>query len=113
MTPRSSMRVLGLESSCDETACAIVEASAIERGESAGDEATAARTRLVVRADIVASQIALHARWGGIVPEIAARHHLENVLPVIESALESAHCKLADIDAVAVTRGPGLVGALL
>jgi N6-L-threonylcarbamoyladenine synthase len=93
------MRVLGLESSCDETACAVVEAQA--------------GGRLVVRSDIVASQIALHARWGGIVPEIAARHHLESIVPTIESALESAGLGLGDLDAVAVTRGPGLVGALL
>jgi N6-L-threonylcarbamoyladenine synthase len=93
------MRVLGLESSCDETACAVVEADA--------------KARLLVRADIVSSQIALHARFGGIVPEIAARHHVENVLPTIENALLLAKLQLSDIDAVAVTRGPGLLGALL
>jgi N6-L-threonylcarbamoyladenine synthase len=93
------MRVLGLESSCDETACAVVEV---------GD-----RGRLLVLADTVASQIELHARFGGIVPEVAARHHLENVLPTIEKTLSTARLGLADIDAVAVTRGPGLVGALL
>ncbi len=93
------MRVLGLESSCDETACAVVE--------------TTDRGRLLVRADIVASQIALHARFGGIVPEVAARHHIKNILPTIEQALAQAELRLADIDAVAVTRGPGLVGALL
>lgn len=92
------MLVLGLESSCDETACAVVEA--------AGE-------KLRVRADIVASQIALHARWGGIVPEVAARHHLESIVPTIEEALAAASVRLDDIDGVAVTRGPGLVGALL
>jgi len=93
------MRVLGLESSCDETACAIVEVD--DRG------------GLTVKADVVASQIALHARFGGIVPEVAARHHIQNILPTLEQALGEAGLGLADIDAVAVTRGPGLVGALL
>jgi len=93
------MLVLGLESSCDETACAVVEADG--------------RGKLFVRADIVATQIALHARWGGIVPEVAARHHLESILPTIEEALAAAKVGLSDIDGVAVTRGPGLVGALL
>lgn len=93
------MRVLGLESSCDETACAIVEAD--EYG------------RIFVRSDVVASQIALHARFGGIVPELAARHHIQNILPTLETALADAKLTLADLDGVAVTRGPGLVGALL
>lgn len=99
------MRILGLESSCDETACAVVELSP------ASDGLTVPRLR--VRADIVASQVALHNRWGGIVPEIAARHHVQNILPTIQSAFTDAGISLADIDGIAVTRGPGLVGALL
>ena len=87
------MRVLGIESSCDETAAAVVEDG-----------------RVV--SDVVASQIALHAPYGGVVPELAARAHLANVVPVIERALAEAG-GLARIDAVAATRGPGLVGALL
>ncbi len=98
------MRVLGLESSCDETACAVVEAAA---------PSDAAMPRLVVRADVVASQTAIHARWGGVVPEVAARQHVQNVIPVIAEALAQARLTLDDIDAVAVTRGPGLIGALL
>ena len=87
------MRVLGIESSCDETAAAVVENG-------------------VVLSDVVSSQIALHAPYGGVVPELAARAHLTNVVPVIEEALRQAG-GLSAIDAVAVTCGPGLVGALL
>jgi N6-L-threonylcarbamoyladenine synthase len=99
------MRVLGLESSCDETACAVIEAVA------APDDATV--PQLLVRADVVASQVALHARWGGVVPEVAARQHVQSILPVISEALAQAGLTLEELDAVAVTRGPGLIGALL
>lgn len=87
--------ILGIESSCDETAAAVVS-----RG---------ARTL----SSVVASQIATHARYGGVVPELASREHLRAILPVVHSALEQAHCTLADLDAIAVTSGPGLAGALL
>jgi N6-L-threonylcarbamoyladenine synthase len=87
--------ILGIESSCDETAAAIVE-----RG---------AKTR----SSVVASQIATHAPYGGVVPELASREHLRNILPVTRAALSEAGCTLADLDAVAVTQGPGLAGALL
>lgn len=100
------MRVLGLESSCDETACAVVEVA----GEAT---AGAGSPPVVVRADVVASQTAIHARWGGVVPEVAARQHVQNVIPVIAEALAQAGLTLDDLDAVAVTRGPGLIGALL
>ncbi len=89
------MRVLGIETSCDETAAAVVEDG----------------HRL--RADVVASQIAVHREYGGVVPEIASRHHVTNLIPVLDQALRDAGASLDDIDAVAVTRGPGLVGALL
>jgi N6-L-threonylcarbamoyladenine synthase len=89
------VRVLGLESSCDETAAAIV------------DDGTS------VRADVVASQHEVHARYGGVVPELAARAHILNVVPVVQAALARAACTLADIDGIAVTNAPGLVGALL
>ena len=88
------MRVLGIESSCDETAAAVVT----EDG--------------TVLADVVASQIAVHAPYGGVVPELASRAHVQNIVPVLEAALEQSG-GLGAIDAVAVTRGPGLVGALL
>jgi len=87
--------ILGIETSCDETAAAIVE-----RG---------ARTV----SSVVASQIATHARYGGVVPELASREHLRAIVPVVRAALDEAHLTLADLDAIAVTSGPGLAGALL
>lgn len=89
------MLVLGIETSCDETAVGIVE------------------DRLHLRADVIASQVELHARFGGVVPEVAARAHLEAILPSVDRALSDAGVQLSDLDAVAVTRGPGLAGALL
>ena len=87
--------ILGIETSCDETAAALVTAD--------GD----------IRASVVASQDELHATFGGVVPEIASRRHLELVAPVIEAALADAGATLDDVDAVAVTTWPGLIGALL
>jgi N6-L-threonylcarbamoyladenine synthase len=87
--------ILALETSCDETACALV-----------GDGGR-------VHANIVASQADLHARYGGVVPEIASRRHLELVTPVIRETLETANLGLDAVDRVAVTQGPGLIGALL
>ncbi len=87
--------VLGVETSCDETAAAVVE--------------DARR----VLSSVVSSQAAVHAPYGGVVPEIASRHHLENVVPVIEGAMAEAGVRFPDVDAVAVTQGPGLVGSLL
>jgi N6-L-threonylcarbamoyladenine synthase len=87
--------ILGIETSCDETAVALVT----EDG--------------YVRANVVASQADLHARFGGVVPEVASRRHLELVAPVLREALVRAGAGLGDVTAVAVTRGPGLMGALL
>jgi N6-L-threonylcarbamoyladenine synthase len=87
--------ILGIESSCDETAAAVVE-----RG---------ARTL----SSVVASQIATHLRYGGVVPELASREHLRSMVPVVRGALAEAGVSLADLDAIAVTSGPGLAGALL
>ncbi len=89
------MNVLGIESSCDETAAAVVR----EDG--------------TVLSDVVASQIAVHAPYGGVVPELASRAHMRAIVPVIEQALSELPGGLDDVDAVAVTQGPGLVGALL
>jgi N6-L-threonylcarbamoyladenine synthase len=89
------MRVLGIESSCDETAASVVEDGC------------------VVRSDVVASQHDVHARYGGVVPELASRAHLLNVVPVVQAALDHAGVALAEIDGIAVTNAPGLVGALL
>jgi tRNA N6-adenosine threonylcarbamoyltransferase len=87
--------ILGIESSCDETAAAVVE-----RG---------ARTL----SSVVASQIATHARYGGVVPELASREHLRAIVPVVRAALAQANVTLGELDAIAVTSGPGLAGALL
>ncbi len=87
--------ILGIESSCDETAAAVVRA---------GGE---------VLANVVASQIKLHANYGGVVPELASREHLRNIVPVVRAAMQQARLDFADLDAIAVTEGPGLAGALL
>jgi N6-L-threonylcarbamoyladenine synthase len=87
--------ILGIETSCDETAAALVTR---EGG---------------VRSNVVSSQAELHAPYGGVVPEVASRHHLELILPAVKRALEDADSRLEDVETVAVTQGPGLVGALL
>ena len=92
------MRVLGIETSCDETAAAVV---AIEAG----------RGRAL--SDVVHTQADIHARFGGVVPELASRDHLQRVLPVIDEALGRAGVALGDLDGISVTSGPGLIGALL
>ena len=89
------MNVLGIETSCDETAAALIEADGR------------------IRANVVASQAELHAPYGGVVPEVASRRHLELVTPVIREALDRAGATLDDVERVAVTQGPGLIGALL
>lgn len=86
---------LGIETSCDETAAAVI----------------AGGTRIL--SNIVTSQVDLHQRFGGVVPEIAARKHIEAIFPVIDKALKDAGAAAADIDLIAVTHGPGLIGALL
>ena len=93
------MLVLGIESSCDETGVALVEA---------GD-----RGLPVLRADALHSQIEMHQAYGGVVPELASRDHIRRVLPLTETVLARAGCRLADVDVIAYTRGPGLAGALL
>src|SRR6202034_3351188 len=87
--------ILAIESSCDETAAAVVERGAH------------------TLSSVVASQIAMHARYGGVVPELASREHLRAVVPVVRAALSQAGIALSDLDAIAVTSGPGLAGALL
>src|SRR5947208_2464568 len=87
--------ILGLETSCDETAAALVT-----------DDGA-------ILANVVASQADLHAQYGGVVPEVASRRHLELVMPVVREALQQADATLDEVDRVAVTQGPGLIGALL
>ncbi len=89
------MLVLGIESSCDETAAAVV------------------KDGNVILSSVISSQIELHKPFGGVVPELAAREHLEKIDPIVDEALAKANVTLKDIDAVAVTQGPGLIGSLL
>ena len=89
------MKILGIESSCDETAAAVVEDGR------------------KVLSNVIASQVEEHKIYGGVVPEIASRRHTEAICGVVEKALSDAGCTIDDIDAIAVTQGPGLVGALL
>ncbi len=88
-------RVLAIESSCDETSAAVVENGRI------------------VRSNVISTQIPVHKKYGGVVPEIASRSHTTALVPVVKQALEEANCTFDDIDAIAVTQGPGLIGALL
>ncbi len=87
--------ILGIESSCDETACSVV------------------KNGRVILSDVIASQADFHEQYGGVVPELASRMHVDSIYPTIKKALSDAKVKLNDIDAIAVTYGPGLVGALL
>jgi N6-L-threonylcarbamoyladenine synthase len=88
-------RILGIETSCDETACAVLE-----------------NGRALI-ASTVASQMDIHARYGGVFPEVASRQHVLSIVPVVEQTLAQANLSLKDIDAIAVTRGPGLAGSLV
>jgi N6-L-threonylcarbamoyladenine synthase len=88
------VRILGIETSCDDTCAAVIEGGR-------------------VRSNVISSQAKAHERFGGIVPEVASRHHLELINPVVEAALDEAGARLDELDAIAVTRGPGLIGALL
>ncbi|MFM8319329.1 MAG: tRNA (adenosine(37)-N6)-threonylcarbamoyltransferase complex transferase subunit TsaD [Chloroflexota bacterium] len=90
-----SARILAVETSCDETAAAIVEDGR------------------VIFSNAVASQIDLHAQFGGVFPEVASRQHIRTIYPIVEAALQQAHLGLNDLDAIAVTRGPGLPGSLV
>ena len=92
---KKTCKILAIESSCDETAAAVIEDG---------------RT---VRSNIISSQIALHTLYGGVVPEIASRKHIEKINQVVQAALDEAGVTLQDLDAIGVTYGPGLVGALL
>src|SRR5512139_792338 len=88
-------RILGIETSCDETAASIVENGRI------------------ILSSTVASQVDLHAQFGGVFPEVASRQHIRTIYPIVGTALQQAHLGLGDVDAIAVTRGPGLPGSLV
>jgi N6-L-threonylcarbamoyladenine synthase len=95
------MRILGIETSCDETSAAVVE----ETGNAAAP--------WVMRSNVVASQVAIHSEWGGVVPELASRQHLRDICGVVDRALFEGGSTWRDLGAIAVTQGPGLVGSLL
>lgn len=86
--------ILAIETSCDDTCAAVIEGGSI-------------------RSNVISSQAELHARFGGVVPEVASRHHLELINPIVAAALSEAEAELGELDRIAVTRGPGLIGALL
>src|SRR4030067_760619 len=89
------MRILAIETSCDDTGAAVI---------SDGRE---------ILSNVVSSQVAVHQKYGGVVPELASRRHIESIVPIVIEALETAKATLKDIDGIAVTHGPGLVGSLL
>ena len=93
--PLPAVRILGIETSCDETAAAVVEQGR------------------VILSSVVASQVDLHAQYGGVFPEVASRQHILSIYPIIDQALQQAHIILQELDAIAVTRGPGLAGSLV
>jgi N6-L-threonylcarbamoyladenine synthase len=95
MTELSPARILAIETSCDETACAVIE------------------NGRALLASTVASQMDIHARYGGVFPEVASRQHVLSIIPVVEQTLARSNISFGDIDAVAVTRGPGLAGSLV
>lgn len=91
------MKILAIETSCDETAAAVIDTDHTE----------------IVRANVISSQVSLHAQWGGVVPNLAAREHTKNIIPVLTETLENAGVQKKDVDLIAVTHGPGLIPALL
>jgi N6-L-threonylcarbamoyladenine synthase len=93
--PKQIARILGIETSCDETAAAVVENGRI------------------ILSNAVASQVELHAKFGGVFPEVASRQHILTISAIVDSALEEAHLNLGEVDGIAVTRGPGLPGSLV
>lgn len=95
MTTLPSARIFAIETSCDETACAVVESGR------------------ALLASTVASQMEIHARYGGVFPEVASRQHVLSIIPVVEQTLVQSNLSLKDVDAIAVTRGPGLAGSLV
>jgi len=107
------MLVLGIETSCDETAAALVDD--LDGGPSTppGAVLSSAKDRWRLRSNVVASQVEIHREWGGVVPELASRQHLRDICGVVERALADGGAGWPDVDALAVTQGPGLVGSLL
>ena len=90
-----AVKILGIETSCDETAVAVVEDGRL------------------LQSNVISSQVDIHRRYGGVVPELASRHHIIRIMPIVNEALEEAGASWEEIEAVAVTHGPGLAGALV
>jgi len=103
------MKILAIESSCDETAAAVIEGAGdfAERGTIDEKQAD-----LQILSNVVVSQVDIFAAYGGVIPEVAARSHLEAILPVVHKALDDAELTKDDIDVIAVTHTPGLLGSL-
>src|SRR5206468_9706978 len=99
--PIELMRILGIETSCDETSAAVVE------------ETADVSRPWTIRSNVIASQVPIHREWGGVVPELASRQHIRDICGVVERALDEGQSSWRDLGAVAVTQGPGLVGSLL
>lgn len=95
---RKNMNILGIETSCDETSASIIECQ---------------NNKIKLLSNVVSSQVELHAKWGGVVPNLAAREHLKNIIPVLKMAIKKAGIKPADLNLISVTNGPGLIPALL
>ena len=93
--PEHIARILGIETSCDETSAAVVE-----------------NGRMIL-SNAVSSQVELHAQFGGVFPEVASRQHVRTIYPIVETALQEAHFSMGELDGIAVTRGPGLTGSLV
>ena len=104
------MKILAIETSCDETAAAII--SDLDNTQSPNSTTNIATSPQIL-SNVVVSQIDIFAAYGGVIPEVAARSHLEAILPVIHKALDDAHLAKDDIDYIAVTYAPGLLGSLL
>jgi len=92
------MKILGIETSCDETSVSVLRVK---------------NDKLEIPSNIISSQINIHKKYGGVVPEVASRAHIESIIPVVKESLKKARTKLEKIDAISVTVGPGLVGSLL
>jgi N6-L-threonylcarbamoyladenine synthase len=94
------MRILAIETSCDETSAAVVSKSSKEN-------------HVEVLSNVISSSLILHSKTGGIIPDVAAREQLKYIIPVIQKAIENSKLKIKDLDAIAITQGPGLIGSLL
>src|SRR5260221_10841649 len=102
MATKKTIKILAIETSCDETAAAVLE---VANGK--------AWPEIKTLSSVVKSQIKLHSKFGGVVPEVAARAHVKNILPVVKQALQATPYKLQAIDYIAVTAGPGLIPSLI